>query len=171
MISPSHLNRRSASKGSSMKTPITVLSVLLLAVLAAGCLHHTFTVGTGAPDGRQVYKVWHHHWLFGIIRPQHQKNIEIPELCPSGNATIYEKTSFLNGLVDVLVGIIYSPTTVTILCDDGTQTAVELSEEEVTAVVHDPLFLEVVAEFVPERMPEVQAATHRPATEPVALGP
>jgi hypothetical protein len=153
-----------------MKTLFTLSSVLLVAVLAAGCLHHTFTVGSGAPDGRQVYKVWHHHWLFGIIRPKHQKNVEVAEFCPSGNATIYEKTSFLNGLVDVLVGIIYSPTTVTILCDDGTRAAVELSEEEVAEVVHDPLFLEVVAELVPERMAEVQAA-YRTQADVMALGP
>lgn len=153
-----------------MKTPITLSTVVLVAVLAAGCLHHTFTVGSGAPDGRQVYKVWHHHWLFGIIRPEHQKNVEVAELCPSGNATIYEKTSFLNGLVDVLVGIIYSPTTVTILCEDGTRTAIELSEDEVAEVVRDPLFLEVVADLVPERMAEVEAA-HRIRATPVALGP
>lgn len=153
-----------------MKTLTTLCSVLLVAVLAAGCLHHTFTVGSGAPDGRQVYKVWHHHWLFGTIRPKHQKNVEVAEFCPSGNATIYEKTSFLNGLVDVLVGIIYSPTTVTILCEDGTRTAIELSEEEVAEVVQDPLFLEVVAELVPERLAEVQAA-YRTVAEPVALGP
>lgn len=153
-----------------MKTLFTLSSVLLIAVLAAGCLHHTFTVGSGAPDGRQVYKVWHHHWLFGIIRPKHQKNVEVAELCPSGNATIYEKTSFLNGLVDVLVGIIYSPTTVTILCEDGTRVAVELSEEEVAEVVRDPLFLGVVAELVPERVAEVQAA-YRMQADLMALGP
>jgi hypothetical protein len=153
-----------------MKALITVSSVLLVAVLVAGCMQHTFTVGTGAPDGRQVYKVWHHHWLFGLIRPEHQKNVDVPELCPSGNATIYEKTSFLNGLIDVLVGIVYSPTTVTILCEDGTQAAVELSEEEVAEVVHDPLFLEVVAELAPDRIAEVQAA-RRFYAEPVALGP
>jgi len=68
------------------------------------------------------------------------------------------------------IPVIYSPTTVTILCEDGTRAAIELSEEEVAELVQDPLFLEVVAELVPERMAEVQAA-YRPQADPVALGP
>lgn len=153
-----------------MKSAILLGSLVLVAILTQGCFQHTFTVGTGAPNGDQVYKAWHHHWLFGIIRPKDQKNVEVAKFCPSGNATIYEKTSVLNGLVKALVGFVYAPTTVTILCDDGSRAAVELSAQDVARVVQDPLFLEVVADLVPERLAEVQAA-HRTHTDPVALGP
>jgi hypothetical protein len=141
-----------------MKRLITYLIAAALSASTVGCFHHTFTIGTGAPEGTQVYKNWHHHWLFGIIRPKHQKEVKLEEFCPSGNATINEETSFLNGLVDALIGIIYSPTTVTILCDDGSEQELTLTEDEVSALVTDPLFLTVVAEVVPERLAEAELA-------------
>ena len=134
----------------------TLLIVLLLPL--AGCSLHTFTVGAGAPDGEEVYKAWHHHWVFGLIRPEHQENVLVSELCPSGNATIHKETTFLNGLIDVLTWFIYSPTTVTISYGDGTQESIELDAEEVAEIINDPLFLEIVSEQVPERVAEVQAA-------------
>ena len=78
--------------------------------------------------------------------------------CPSGNATIHQETTFLNGLIDVLIGFIYSPTTVTITCDDGSQTSVKLSEEEVAQIVSDPLFMEVIEDLAPQRLAEVRAS-------------
>jgi hypothetical protein len=101
---------------------------------------------------------WHHHWLFGLIRPEYQEKVLVTMVCPSGNATIHKETTFLNGLIDVLIGFIYSPTTVTITCDDGSQSPIELSSDEVSEIVNDPLFLEVVAEEVPERLEDLYAA-------------
>jgi hypothetical protein len=133
---------------------IAILVALGLLFLA-GCFKHTFTVGTGAESGKVVYHHWHHHWLFGIIG---EENLNMAEICPSGNATIHSEMSFLNGIVDLLIGFIYSPTTVTIRCDDGTQTEVELNEEQVSRLVTDPRFLSLVGELVPERLAEAEAA-------------
>ena len=141
-----------------MTRAISHALLLALCLLLAGCFQHTFTVGAGAPDGELVYKAWHHHWIFGLIRPEHQEDVLVSKHCPSGNATIHKETTFLNGLIDVLIGIIYSPTTVTITCADGSQTSIELESEEVAEIVNDPLFMEVVADLAPERLAEVHAA-------------
>ena len=152
-----------------MKNPLSISMLGLFVMLPlAGCFQHTFTIGTGAPDGELVYKAWHHHWLFGLIRPEYQEDVLVTKVCPSGNATIHKETTFLNGLVDVLIGFIYSPTTVTITCDDGSQSPIALSADEVSEIVNDPLFLEVVAAEVPERLAEIRAAAESQANGRVA---
>ncbi len=143
-----------------MKKILISLLMVTLFLALTGCFKHTYTVGKGAPHGKVVYQHWHHHWLFGIIGDE---NINVEDLCPSGNATIYEETSFLNGLIDVLIGIIYSPTTVTVLCDDGSSATIELSEEQVDKIVSHPRFPDMVAELVPERLAEVEMSlSNRP---------
>ena len=139
------------------KTTLLLLAATLALTLTA-CLQHTYTIGAGAPAGKQVYKNWHHHWLFGLIRSEHQEELVLANYCPSGNATIHEETSFVNGLVDILTWFIYSPTTVTILCDDGTQAEIALSADDVERIVRDPLFPRYVAEVAPARLAEVDAA-------------
>lgn len=156
---PAAAGRRPTPRISSAPARSTsVVMLVVLALAAGGCFQHTFTLGEGAPDGALAYKAWHHHWLFGLIRPEFQEETVVAKLCPSGNATIHEETSFLNGLIDVLIGIIYSPTTVTITCADGSQTEVALESEDISAIVTDPLFLEIVEEQAPERVAEVDAA-------------
>jgi len=150
----------------------TILALFVVLTLAA-CFQHTFTVGEGAPTGEIVYKHWHHHWLFGLIRPKLQREVALAKFCPSGNATIHEEVTFLNGLIDVLIGVIYSPTTVTIQCDDGTMAELELSAEEVSALVHDPLFLQAVEEVAPDRLAEARTAlaTELASSQEVVAGP
>jgi len=165
-------------------TALAILAASALALTLTGCLQHTFSIGAGAPESSdQVYKNWHHHWLFGLIRSEHQEQLDLADYCPSGNATLHEETSFVNGLVDVLTWFIYSPTTVTILCDDGTQAEIALSAEDVSRVLHHPRFPELVADVAPLRLAEAEAvfanlriaerrrvrpaAGEEPATEPV----
>jgi hypothetical protein len=133
-------------------------ALFAICLLLGGCSQHTYTLGAGAPDGAVVYKAWHHHWLFRLIRPEFQKEVLVSEVCPSGQATIHEETTFLNGLIDVLIGFVYSPTTVTVTCGDGSKKTLELSEEEVAEILHDPLFLEIVAEHLPARLAEAREA-------------
>ena len=139
-------------------TALAILAASALALTLTGCLQHTFSIGTGAPAGAQVYKNWHHHWLFGLIRPKHQQTLDLADYCPSGNATLHEETSFVNGLVDVLTWFIYSPTTVTILCDDGSKAELALSADDVFRVIHHPRFPELVADVAPARLAEAKAA-------------
>ena len=63
-----------------------------------------------------MYSKWHSHWLFAIIG---EDNVDVLKVCPSGNATVRNDVSFLNGLVGVIIGIIYYPTTVEVFCDGG----------------------------------------------------
>lgn len=131
--------------------------IMCLIVLLSGtaCVKHTFTVGEGAPQGEMVYRHWHHHWIFGLIGDE---NLAIAKICPSGNATIHEETSFLNGLIEVLIGGIYTPTTVTVMCDGGEVATVALQEEQILRIVNDPVFLLLVEERLPERLEEVVIA-------------
>ena len=137
----------------------------VLCLTATGCFKHTYEVGAGAPEGEVVYKHWHHHWLFGLIRPELQKQLDVDKFCPSGNATVHEEQSFVNGLINVLIGIVYSPTTVTIRCDDGAVARVELDEEQVARLVRDPLFPLAVDRFAPERREEVWMALEAPVED------
>ena len=141
-----------------MRKNSLALIPLAAALFLGACFQHTYHVGAGAPNGEIVYKNWHHHWLFGTIRPELQKELDVEKFCPSGNATIHQEVTFLNGLIDVLIGIIYSPTTVEIRCDNGESTSVELSEEKIVEIVTDPLFLEWVEEAAPERLEETRVA-------------
>lgn len=158
---------RAFKPGKGVVLSLTLVAVAMLPL--AGCFQHTFTIGAGAPDGELVYKAWHHHWLFGLIRPEYQEDVLVSKLCPSGNATIHKETTFLNGLVDVLIGFIYSPTTVTITCDDGSMASFELSSEDVAAIVTDPLFLELIQESAPERLAEVHELVEGSGTETLSI--
>ena len=133
----------------------TLVSVALLITLA-GCYEHTYTAGTGAPRGRVVYESWRHHWLGGLISPD--QNMAIEDVCRSGNATVHEEWTFLNGLVTALTGGIYSPTTVKVRCARGRRADLELSSEDVRHIVSSGEFLERVDLMMPERMGEARTA-------------
>jgi hypothetical protein len=139
------------------------LLVVLLFIPMTGCMKHTFTVGRGAPlNSEVVYDHWHHHWIFGLIG---DLNVDINHLCPSGNATIHEETSFLNGLIAALIGGLYNPTTVTVRCAGGDVTEIDLSADDVHRIVTDPRFLDLVEEEAPDRLLEVMLAQDREAED------
>lgn len=148
-----------------MKRYVSALAMVALLPWAAACFQHTYTVGSGAPEGTVVYKQWHHHWLFGLIRPQLQRQVDVDRFCPSGNATVHQEVSFVNGLVDVLIGVIYSPTTVTIRCDTGEEASVELSADAMAHMARQPGFVEVVDAVAPDRLDELQLALQRAERE------
>ena len=130
-----------------------VAAALGLMIITTGCFEHTYTVGQGAPAGPVVYEEWNNSWLGGLIG---EKNLDVTELCPSGNAPIHDEQTFLNGLVGALTGGIYTPTTVTIRCDSGRLAEVGLSESEVIAIVRSPAFLERVQMVMPGRLQEAR---------------
>ncbi len=130
-----------------------VAAALGLVIATTGCYEHTFTVGQGAPAGPVVHEEWQDHCLGGLIG---EKDLDIGQLCPSGNATIHDEQTFLNGLVSGLTGGIYSPTTVKVRCDSGRSAEVELSQSQVIAIVRSPAFLERVETVMPRRLEETQ---------------
>ena len=144
-----------------MKKLAALSVVAALTLPLAGCMQHTYVVGVATPDDEVVYKQWHHHWIFGLIRPKLQKKVDIDRLCPGGDAWIHEEVSFANGIVDLLTAFVYSPTTVTVRCEVGggeEMASFVLDEEEVLEIASDPRFHEVVRHLAPERLPELDAA-------------
>lgn len=127
-----------------------------LVVLLGGCYEHTYSIGTGAPAGAIVYDEWKHHWLAGLISPSHEMDIQT--MCPSGNVTIHNEQTFLNGLVSGLTGGIYSPTTVKVRCDLGGSADLDLGRGEIEGIVLNSRFLERVEELTPELLAEASEA-------------
>lgn len=110
-----------------MSRKSSLFAALALVVLA-GCFHHSYTVGAGAPNGRLVYDRWHAHWLLAIIG---EDNVDVKTLCPSGNATVRNDVTVVNGIIGALIGVIYYPTTVQVYCaDGGPPTSVNLTPEQ-----------------------------------------
>jgi hypothetical protein len=117
-----------------------------VALMSLACHKHTFTVGAGGnTEGEAAYDKWESHWFFGIIG---DSEVDVAKICPSGNATIKDQQSFLNGLVAAFVGIVWSPTTVTVHCDSGKAEApgaesagrdvqIHLSANDVRRIAHD----------------------------------
>jgi Bor protein len=118
-----------------MKRLTVALITGVLALTSAGCFKHTYSTGTGGDTAAEPkYSEWHTHWLGGTIG---EGNASVSEVCPSGNATIKDEVSFVNGLVGGITLGIYYPTTVEIYC--GSKTAkVDLSAEDVRAIANDP---------------------------------
>ena len=115
-----------------MKQMVRGLMTMGLLIVASGCYEHTYTVGQGAPVGPVVYSEWHSSWLGGLIG---ERNIVVARVCPSGNATIHDEMSFLNGLVATLTAGIYTPTEVKIRCDTGVAGGLQLDEQDVQSIV------------------------------------
>ncbi len=143
-------------QGGWRKTWVRSVGLFAPVLVLLGCFEHTITVGAGAPSGQVVHQEWDHHWLGGLIDPDQE--LELQEVCPSGNATIHGEMSFLNGLVGILTGGIYMPTTVTVRCDTGQNAEFDLDEEDVARIVSDPAFLDWVEAVAPDLLEAAEDA-------------
>jgi hypothetical protein len=133
----------------------TILVCVALMLGLAGCYEHTFNVGRGAPYAPIVEDDWQTFWLAGLVG---HYRLDVEEMCPSGDATIEAKQTFLNGLVAALTSGIYTPTTVRVRCRTGRRADFDLSERDVATLVGDPAFLDWVGHEMPERLDEVTSA-------------
>ena len=131
------------------------LACSLLALSLVGCYQHTITVGAGAPHAPVVLDQWEHFWIAGLVG---HVDVDVERLCPTGNATVVAKQTFLNGLVSALTSGIYTPTTLRVRCDNGRNADVELNAAQVAALVTDASFARWVRVVAPERVDEVTAA-------------
>lgn len=140
-------------KGIQMKHTLLALSLLALVFTATSCHRHVYNVGSGAPDGAVVYEDdWHDHWLFGAVNTEDP--VDLAKYCPSGNATVTDEMSFVNGLVAFFVGIVYSPTSYRIQCADGTAHNVPLDREDAARIAARPDFVRHVGEIAPHLVPD-----------------
>ena len=131
-----------------------MMATMGLVLVVVGCYEHTYTVGGGAPAGPVVYGEWQHHWLGGLIG---ERTHELSNVCPSGNATIHDEQTFLNGLVSVLTAGIYAPTTVSIRCDTGQRAQLQLSRKEIVSILTSPAFRDRLETVLPGRLREVDS--------------
>lgn len=146
-----------------------LLSITLLAAVSTtGCYTHRYNVGSGGNTaGEETYSKWGHHFVFGIIG---ESNVDVRQVCPSGNATIKDEMSFVNGLIAVFIGIIYAPTTVTVWCDlggggnpdvaskQGREITLTLGPADLRAIAESPALIEYVRSRAPEKVSELRAA-------------
>ena len=136
----------------------TLFVVAAVASSLAGCMKHSYTVGTGGNTSRDPsYGKWHSHFLFGIIG---EKDVAVREICPSGNGTVKDEVSFVNGLVGALVGVIYYPSTVEVFCSDngGKAATVTLSPATMRNIARDPLTHGAVEGIDPAKARELAEA-------------
>jgi hypothetical protein len=131
---------------------------LALLLTSTACYEHTIEVGAGAPYAPVVYDHWENFWIGGLIG---HVEIAVEEMCPSGDATIEARQTFLNGLVSALTGGIYTPTTLKVRCRRGGRADIELSADDIKLIVADERFLEWVREEIPDRLGAVRAARDR----------
>jgi hypothetical protein len=131
-----------------------MMTAMGFVLVVAGCYEHTFTIGAGAPAGPIVYDEWQTHWLSGLIG---ERTHDVSALCPSGNATIHDEQTFLNGLVSALTIGIYSPTKVTIRCSTGQSAQLELSRKEIVSILTAPEFRERLETMLPSRLREIDS--------------
>ena len=98
---------------------------------------------------------WQNFWLGGLIG---HYRLDVERLCPTGDATIEAKQTFLNGLVAALTSGIYTPTTVKVRCRTGRRADLGLSAQDVRTLVGDPAFMDWVGQDMPGLLDEVTSA-------------
>ncbi|MDD4777012.1 MAG: Bor family protein [Fermentimonas sp.] len=93
------------------KKIIRLTAVLFAALLMSSCYSYTTVVGDGAQGNQQISK-WN-HYLIGGLAPI---GVSDPAVLAGGaqDYTVKTEMSFVNGIVNLLTGGIYSPTTTTI---------------------------------------------------------
>jgi hypothetical protein len=138
-----------------LKTISTALALTMVVAASAACYRHTVIAGTGAPTGRLVYDHWENFWIIGLIG---DTKLDVTEICPSGNATIEARQTFLNGFVSALTSGIYTPTTLRVRCQDGRTAGISLGSDDVRRIVTDERFAEWVRVDAPQRLSAVVAA-------------
>ena len=155
-----------------MKSYQTFLLAGAVALATAGCYHHSYTVGSGGNTNvdAKVSK-WQSHWLFGIIG---EENVDVKAACPSGNATIKDYHSFVNGLIGALIGFIWHPTTVEVYCDGGAAPAkvgsLTLTPEQMKRLAQRSEMKEWVRSVAPSKVPELESALQTAAGRSVVAG-
>ena len=139
----------------TLRTAATALAIAVSGVMSEGCYKHLINVGAGAAAGELIYDHWENFWIVGLIG---ETKVDVAALCPSGNATIEAKQTFLNGLVSSLTSGIYTPTTLRIRCQDGRRAEIPLASGDVERIVTDRRFETWVTDEAPQLAAAVREA-------------
>jgi len=130
----------------------TAFALTAVVGASAACYRHTVVVGSGAPTGRLIYDHWENFWIIGLIG---DTKLDVTQICPSGNATIEARQTFLNGFVAALTSGIYTPTTLRARCQDGRTAGIPLGSDDVRRIVNDERFVDWVSAEAPEMLESV----------------
>jgi hypothetical protein len=93
-----------------------LLAVLGLVALS-GCFKMQYTYGPKV-KGEPEIKDWHHRALWGIV--ELSDPVDISDVCPHGEfSRIKTKTSVGNSILTMMLGTLYTPSTVQVWCANG----------------------------------------------------
>ena len=87
----------------------------VVCALSTACYHQVVQTGR-TPGTTVIHKPWVATWVLGLIPAT---PIDVSKECPNGVATVETSMSFANGLVTMLLGLIYDPRDVKITCAQG----------------------------------------------------
>jgi hypothetical protein len=126
-----------------------LVSMLALGLVAfTGCYKINYTSGGPASMAPPTREEWHHRFVYGLVELD---PVNVGEVCPGGTFTqAHTEMSLPNGVVQMIVGVLYTPSTIQIWCASGAYYEGTLNESG-----------EVVQLLVPEGAtltPEVEAA-------------
>ena len=91
---------------------IRLALVCLFLTGASGCFKHVINYGEGGSAIK--YSKSEAFFIYGLAS---QADLDVSKICKSKNATVRTEQSFLDGLLRVLTFAIYTPSTVTVMCD------------------------------------------------------
>lgn len=141
---------------------LVAIALLLVAPLAAGCVTHTYVVSGTTPTDHPDDVEWRSHLLAGLISLD--GDIDLREACPQGVALIEDQVEFLNGLLWLVTGFIYTPSTVDIYCQAPQPAAAEPPGEVPVVELPPP----GSAEPEPAEAPAASEAAEPPADDPAS---
>lgn len=101
-----------------MKRFIASILLVALVMTTTGCFHNQVIVESNydssqpAPDYRNA---WQAYAIMGLI-PLGNNPIDLAQVCPQGAGVVQTKQTFVNGLVNVLIGVFVSFQDVSATC-------------------------------------------------------
>lgn len=99
-----------------MKTysKIAMASLLVALTAMAGCYKAQYK--TGLPAGKTVHSAKVTHFAWGMAGGGEQ---DYSAMCPSGVAEVHQQKTFVDVLLTSFTGALYSPTSVEVVCAEG----------------------------------------------------
>ena len=119
-----------------------LIVVLFSLFLLAGCYHAT--IDTGLAPGYRTVEMWKHSWIYGLVPPS---VVEAQSECENGVARVETQQSFLNGLVNVLTGGIYTPMTVIVTCAAKDMSSAAVDSASVVTLPYGSDYEEIMDAF------------------------
>ena len=106
----------------------------------------------------KTVEMWKHSWIYGLVPPS---VVEAQSECENGVARVETQQSFLNGLVNVLTGGIYTPMTVIVTCAADDMSSAAVDSASVVTVSYGSDYEEIMDAF--GQATDMAVATEQPA--------